>query len=84
MGSVQKPTLIFYVLDIGIDSYEVGHYVLRAWKTFNVPPGCRPLFLKPKCHRKSKNGFEPINFRSPLQVIFSNYFFWCQKLSKKF
>ena len=46
------------------------------------PPGCRPLFLKPKCHKESKNGFKPINFRSPLQVIFSNYFFWYQKLSK--
>ena len=39
------------------------------------PPGCRPLFLKPKCHKESKNGFKPINFRSPLFVIFSNYFF---------
>ena len=49
-----------------------------------LPSWCRPLFLKPKCHKKSKNGFKPINFRSPLLVIFSNYLFWYQKLSKKF
>ena len=48
------------------------------------PPGCRPLFFKPKYHKESQNGFKPINFRSPMKVIFSNYFFRHQKSSKQF
>ena len=62
------------------------NYSTTSWgpgKHSMLPPGCRPLFLKPKCHKESKNGLKPINFRSPLQVIFSYYFFWYQKLSKK-
>ena len=65
---------------------KIGTSFTTLWgpgKHSMSPPGCRTLFLKPKCHKKSKNGFKLINSRSPLQVIFSNYFFWYQKLSKK-
>ena len=46
------------------------------------PPGCRPPFLKPKFHKKSKYGFKPISFRSPMGVIFSNYFFGAKNCQK--
>ena len=46
------------------------------------PPGCRPPFLKPKFHKKSKYGFKPISFRSPMGVIFSNYFFGAKNCRK--
>ena len=73
--------------------FKQNSYAIATFSSFTMswgpgkhsmsPPGCRPLFLKPKCHKESKSGFKPINFRSPLQVIFSYYFFWYQKLSKK-
>jgi hypothetical protein len=47
------------------------------------PPGCRPPFLKPKFHKETKNGFQPINYRPPLLMIFSKNYFRHQKSSKK-
>ena len=34
------------------------------------PPGCRPPFLKPKLHKKSKNGFKKTNYRPPCKWFF--------------
>ena len=53
------------------------------WKHHFGIPGVRPMFLKPKLHKESKNGFKTINYRPSLLVIFSNYFFRHQKSSKK-
>ena len=49
--------------------YQDSKFFTTSWgpgKHSMSPPGCRPLFLKPKCHKESKNGFKQINFRSPL------------------
>ena len=53
------------------------------WKHHFGIPGVRPMFLKPKLHKESKNGFKKINYRPYRRVIFSNYFFRYQKSSKK-
>ena len=42
-----------------------------CWKHPFVIPGVTPMFLKPKLHKESKNGFKTINYRPPLLVIFS-------------
>ena len=46
-------------------------------------PGCRPPILKPKLYKESKNGFKPINYCSPLLVIFSKNYFQHKKIVKK-
>ena len=53
------------------------------WKHHFGIPGVRPMFLKPKLHKESKNGFKTISCRRYRIVIFSNYFFRHQKSSKK-
>ena len=54
------------------------------WKHLFGIPGVRPVFLKPKLHKKSKNRFKTINYRRYQMVIFSNYFFSYQKSSRKY
>ena len=54
-----------------------------CWKHPFGIPGVRPMFLKPKLHKESKNGFKTINYRPYRMAIFSNYFFRYQKSSKK-
>ena len=53
------------------------------WKHPNPVPGGRPTFFKPEWSKKFKNGFKTIRYRRYRMVIFSNYFFWYQKSSKK-
>ena len=59
--------------------------VTMSWGCWKHPfgiPGVRPMFLKPKLHEESKNGFKTINSRCYRMGIFSNYFFRHQKSSK--
>ena len=46
-------------------------------------PGARPMFLKPKLHEESKNGFKTISCRPYPVMIFSKNCFWCKKIIKK-
>ena len=41
------------------------------------------MFLRPKCHKESKNGFKTISFRPYPTVFFSKNCFRYKKLSKK-
>ena len=43
----------------------------------------RPMFLKPKLHKESRNWFKKINYRPSLVMIFSKNCFWGKKSSKK-
>ena len=60
------------------------HYVLRALKTSRSCSRWQPMFLRPKCHKESKNGFKTISFRRYPTMFFSKNCFRHQKLSKKF
>ena len=66
-----------------IDFWTVDTTSWGCWKHHFGIPGVTPIFLKPKLHKKSKNGFKTINYRPYRIVIFSNYFFRYQKSSKK-
>ena len=46
-------------------------------------PGVRPMFLKPKLYKESKNGFKTINYRRSPVMIFSKNCFWSKKIIKK-
>ena len=71
---------IIHICEQPSPAYQVGsnpHCPLSSYTTSwgpgkhsMSPPGCRPQFLKPKCHKESKNGFKPINFRSPCKWFF--------------
>jgi hypothetical protein len=41
------------------------------------------MFLKPKLHKESKNGFKTINYRRYPEMIFSKTVFGAKKSSKK-
>ena len=53
------------------------------WKHPFGIPGVRSMFLKPKLHKESKNGFKTINYRCSPVMFFSKNFFWHQKSSEK-
>ena len=68
--------------------FEIGRSIditmsWGCWKHAFGIPGVRPMFLEPKLHKKFKNGFKTISYRRYRMVVFSNYFFWHQKSSKK-
>ena len=54
-----------------------------CWKHSFWIPGARPMFLKPKLHKESKNGFKTISCRPYPVMIFSKNCFWCKKIIKK-
>ena len=54
-----------------------------CWKHLFGIPGVRPMFLKPKLHKESKNGFKEINYRRSPVMIFSKNCFWSDKIIKK-
>ena len=57
-----------------------------SWGCWQHPlgiPGVRPMFLKPKLHKESKNGLKTINYRPPSVMFFSKNYFRHQKSSKK-
>ena len=60
-----------------------NHYVLRVLKHPFGIPGVRPVFLKPKLHKESKNGFKTINSRCYPVMIFSKTCFWRKKNHQK-
>ena len=41
------------------------------------------MFLEPKLHKESKNGFKTINYRPSPVMIFSKNCFWGKKIIKK-
>ena len=55
----------------------------ELWKHHNPVPGVRPIFLKPKLHKESKNGFKTINYRPSPVMIFSKNCYKCKKIIKK-
>ena len=55
----------------------------ELWKHSNPVPGVRPVFLKPKFHKKSKNRSKAISVRRSWMSIFSNYFFLVPKKIEK-
>ena len=63
-----------------IDSYSLRP---EFWKHPFGIPGVRSMFLKPKFHKKSKNGFKTINFRRYPVMIFSKNSFRSKKIIKK-
>ena len=54
-----------------------------CWKHHFGIPGVRPMFLKPKLHKESKNGFKTISFRRYPLVFFSKNYFLAPKIIKK-
>ena len=54
-----------------------------CWKHPFGIPGVRPMFLKPKLHKQSKNGFKTINYRRSLVMFFSKNCFRSKKIIKK-
>jgi hypothetical protein len=60
--------------------HMVYHYVLRVLKTSLWDPRCHPMFLKPKLHKESKNGFKTINYRRSPVMIFSKNCFCLKKI----
>ena len=54
-----------------------------CWKHLFGIPGVRLMFLKPKLHKESKNGFKTINYRPYPVMIFSKNCFKSKKSSKK-
>ena len=54
-----------------------------CWKHPFGIPGVRPMFLKPKLHKESKNGFKTINYRRYPVMIFSKNCFRSKKIIKK-
>ena len=54
-----------------------------CWKHLFGTPGVRPMFLKPKFHKESKNGFKTITYRCYPVMIFSKNWFWSKKLIKQ-
>ena len=55
----------------------------ELWKHADPVPGVRPIFLKPKLHKESKNGFKTINYRPSPVMIFSKNCFRRKKIIKK-
>ena len=54
-----------------------------GWKHLFGTPGVRHMVLKPKLHKKSKNGFKTINYRRYPVMIFSKNWFRRKKIIKK-
>ena len=48
-----------------------------------LTPGSRPMFLKAKLHKESRNGFKTIIYRRYPVMIFSKNWFSAQKIIKK-
>ena len=48
-----------------------------------LTPGSRPMFLKAKLHKESRNGFKTINYRRYPVMIFSKNWFSAQKIIEK-
>ena len=69
------PYQIFFQMDITTS--------WGCWKHSFGIPGVRPIFLKPKLHKESKNGFKKINYRRSPVMIFSKNCFWSNKIIKK-
>ena len=60
-------------------------YTTMSWGCWKHPfgiPGVRPMFLKPKLHKESKNGFKTISCRCYPVMIFSKNYFRCKKIIK--
>ena len=55
-----------------------------CWKHPLWIPGVRPMFLKPKLHKQSKNGFKTISCRRYPLMIFSKNCFSVQKNHQKY
>jgi hypothetical protein len=53
-----------------------------CWKHPFRIPGVRPMFLKPKLHKESKNGFKTISCRRYPVMIFSKNCFRCKTIIK--
>ena len=53
-----------------------------CWKHSFGIPGVRPMFLKPKLHKESKNGFKTISCRCYPVMIFSKNCFRCKTIIK--
>ena len=74
-----------------IPGYNMNERIKRnnnttSWGCWKHPfeiPGVRPMFLKPKLHKESKNGFKTINYRPPSVMFFSKNYFRHQKSLKK-
>ena len=69
-----------------INTYNTYIHITTSWGCWKHPfgiPGVRPMFLKPKLHKESKNGFKTINYRPSPVMIFSKNCFWGKKSSKK-
>ena len=65
---------MFFVIDIFWKLELLKHFALRpvgCWKHLFGTPGVRPMFLKPKFHKESKNGFKAITYRCYPVMIFS-------------
>ena len=71
------------------DFFSVSNYNSKCttswgcWKHLFGTPGVRPMFLKPKFHKESKNGFKTITYRCYPVMIFSKNWFWSKKFIKK-
>ena len=65
------------------DTYR---YFTMSWGPGNhskLTPGGRPMFLKAKLYKESRNGFKTINYRRYPVMIFSKNWFSAQKIIKK-
>ena len=71
--------------DLAMTKFECWIFTTswECWKHAFWIPGARPMFLKPKLHKESKNGFKTISCRPYPVMIFSKNCFWCKKIIKK-
>ena len=60
--------------------------ITTSWGCWKHPfgiPGVIPMFLKPKLHKESQNGFKIINSRRYPVMIFSKNCFRCKKITEQ-
>ena len=78
--------LIVIVKVFSSHCYQMRYRYTMSWELWKHPdpvPGVRPMFLKPKFQKESKNGFKKINYRPPSVMFFSKNYFRHQKSLKK-
>ncbi len=74
------------VQDLSFRLWIQTRALTTSWGCWKHPfgiPGVRPMFLKPKLHKESKNGFKTINYRPPSTTFFFKKLFLEQKNHQK-
>ena len=69
-----------------LDWHFVTYLFTAFWGPGNhskLTPGGRPMFLKPRLHKESKNGFKTIHCCPYPVLIFSENYFFANMSSKK-